>query len=69
MRQYGKFVYLMSTIQGSFVAEIVSGVKLEEGDELNYKGNKLFVTGIDVVGGDSTNILKVVKIGSAIIVE
>ncbi|AGI11932.1 hypothetical protein X915_gp051 [Bacillus phage vB_BanS-Tsamsa] len=69
MRPSGKFVYLLSTIEGAFIAEVVSGVKLQKGDELNYKGNKLFVTSINVVGGDGTNILNVVKIGSAIIIE
>ncbi|UGO50636.1 hypothetical protein PQE68_gp045 [Bacillus phage vB_BanS_Sophrita] len=69
MRPSGKFVYLLSTIEGAFISEVVSGVKLQKGDELNYKGNKLFVTSINVVGGDSTNILNVVKIGEAIIIE
>lgn len=69
MRKYGKFVYLLMGIKGNCISQVVSGVEIKEGDELNFKGNKLFVIEVHNVGEPSTTLLKVIKIGEAIIVE
>lgn len=64
MRPMGKFTYLLSIIEnGSFLAQVESGVEIHIGDELNWKGNKILVK------NKTDNLLEVKKIGSAIIVE
>lgn len=40
MRKNGEHTYIM-TIDGKLSTQIVSGVELYVGDEINYRGNKL----------------------------
>lgn len=63
MRPMGEYIYFLNDDKGYNIGHVKSGVQIKKNDELNWRGNKLFVLHVE------NSLLTVKKLGNAIVVK